>query len=468
MAEDPRTLLAIGSVIGVGIILALVALLLIFSGAVCPASCDDANPCTQDYCDENTSQCVHEPLSGEAAGCSGEAGECKRRACEEGMCVETLMEPCCGNGICEENETYESCPADCPAPPPAENCTDGLDNDLDGLIDCEDPDCECPEEPENETNATDCCDPGVECGEICGDGEDNDCDGLIDCEDPECRGTEECPIDCEDIIMINEFVDEFGRSVMDEEEGDCEDIPGEWRDKVDEVGCYAGDIPHYDCDDLESEVRYALFMDFCEEQLNADWECQTNYWGCLCDKDEPPSIEEEETEDNCGDMEDNDGDGLIDCMDPECCPPDYDQDSGVQCCCEDFFDSPDWEPHWPDCEDQLCYEGDCEERNYVWGSVCECVTGDGEVDCRSIAASGPEDCEIGVCDDPDSECRYVDYYEEPYCDCLYDCSGGESPEANANQDACELDSWCFDYDMPCYWIEGDEEIPGICVCPPKL
>ena len=55
---------------------------------------------------------------------------------------------------------------------PAEVCDDGIDNDGDGLVDCEDPD--CAGSPE--------CIP-----EICDDALDNDGDGLTDCEDSECN-----------------------------------------------------------------------------------------------------------------------------------------------------------------------------------------------------------------------------------------------------------------------------------------
>lgn len=57
---------------------------------------------------------------------------------------------------------------------PVEICADGIDNDGDGLIDCQDPDCEA-----NEA----CID------EVCNDGIDNDGDGLTDCEDSECDCT---------------------------------------------------------------------------------------------------------------------------------------------------------------------------------------------------------------------------------------------------------------------------------------
>ncbi len=55
-----------------------------------------------------------------------------------------------------------------------DDCTDGADNDGDGLIDCEDDDC---------VDA---------CMEDCSDKVDNDGDGLVDCDDDECVGDLAC------------------------------------------------------------------------------------------------------------------------------------------------------------------------------------------------------------------------------------------------------------------------------------
>ena len=56
------------------------------------------------------------------------------------------------------------------------NCNDGIDDDLDGLVDCADPDC---------ANA---CNEALNCG----DGVDNDLDGDIDCLDLDCIGVGPC------------------------------------------------------------------------------------------------------------------------------------------------------------------------------------------------------------------------------------------------------------------------------------
>lgn len=53
-------------------------------------------------------------------------------------------------------------------------CTDGKDNDADGLVDCRDPGCKTVPSCDESTNET------------CSDGKDNDGDGYIDCDDFDC------------------------------------------------------------------------------------------------------------------------------------------------------------------------------------------------------------------------------------------------------------------------------------------
>ncbi len=54
----------------------------------CPSSCDDSDECTNDYCDRGTNY------------------ECRY----------DIVYSCCGNGICEDNEDYRNCLADCEVP----------------------------------------------------------------------------------------------------------------------------------------------------------------------------------------------------------------------------------------------------------------------------------------------------------------------------------------------------------------
>lgn len=93
-------------------------------------------------------------------------------------------------------------PCDCP-PAPVELCTNGVDDDGDGLVDCEDPDCandvactstvvvppvDSGSPPEDSgTPPTDSGTP-----EQCTNGVDDDDDGLVDCADPDCAQHEAC------------------------------------------------------------------------------------------------------------------------------------------------------------------------------------------------------------------------------------------------------------------------------------
>ncbi len=84
------------------------------------------------------------------------------------------------------------------AGPPAENCTNGVDDDGDGLADCADPDCAVDADGDG-VDAAPCggdCDDGDPSipgpGEVCGDGVDNDCNGLVDCDEAVCSSDPGC------------------------------------------------------------------------------------------------------------------------------------------------------------------------------------------------------------------------------------------------------------------------------------
>ena len=113
----------------------------------------------------------------------------------------------CGDGTCDSGENPCNCAADCDLPPLNEEslCTDFIDNDCDGSIDCDDSDCSsdaaCVEPfcgdgscDENETS----CSCPEDCGSatvsevVCNDGADDDCDGLIDCDDLDCTDDASC------------------------------------------------------------------------------------------------------------------------------------------------------------------------------------------------------------------------------------------------------------------------------------
>ena len=86
----------------------------------------------------------------------------------------------CGDGICKQNkENSCECPEDCGAPPAIEeNCSDGIDNDCNGYIDCDDQDCVA------------VCDLSPFCG-------DNECNGDETCSS--------CEADCDVCPPVSEL-----------------------------------------------------------------------------------------------------------------------------------------------------------------------------------------------------------------------------------------------------------------------
>jgi len=126
-------------------------------------------------------------------------------------CDDPDCEPCCGDGDCDPGEDSCNCLVDCGVPPstevPGSTCADGVDNDCDGNADCNDPDCDL--DPscqgcgdggcgpgENPCNCEPDCGPMVseEPGLTCQDGVDNDCDSLIDCDDSDCSSDPACQV----------------------------------------------------------------------------------------------------------------------------------------------------------------------------------------------------------------------------------------------------------------------------------
>ncbi len=235
-------------------------------------------------------------------------------------------------------------PAGCEQPSPVKpNCSDGLDDDGDGLIDCEDPDCQsswwctvvddietaCDDGEDNDSDGVaDCAD--ADCGFLdscrensCSDGLDNDNDGSIDCVDIDCLvGQVEV---CGEVSCTDDLLTHVQPLPMPNFDVDCED-----------PSCFAN--PEYEEACLEERVEID-FADRChltvvmdpetgwldeEDGLDidstagldaelegcADPDCSSFY---LCSS----SLQVERFA-QCGDCLDNDGDGFEDCEDRDC------------------------------------------------------------------------------------------------------------------------------------------------------
>jgi len=174
------------------------------------------------------------------------------------------------------------------------DCSDGVDDDSDGLIDCADEDC-----------ARD-----AACAElVCNDGVDNDSDGLTDCEDEDCLGNPWCPeLDCGDGI------DNDGDGHADCTDADCLADPACLGEDDCTNGIDDDSDGLVDCADDDCTGKHGCYEEDCTDGRDddadgfvdcLDGDC-FGRTGCI--------------EDICDDGIDNDGDGGIDCLDVDCWP----------------------------------------------------------------------------------------------------------------------------------------------------
>lgn len=185
--------------------------------AVCAADldCDDAVECTVDTCDVGPGVCANTPVA-DGIGCTGgicDAGTCCADSDQDGVSV------CAGD--CDDGNAliYPGFP---------EFCDDGLDNDCDGLVDCDDPDCAnggppCAQCGDGVVEGAESCDDGnndvgdgcssdclIEAGYECLPGSPSVCgvlstcgdslvEGLEACDDGNTVGGDGCSADCSEI-----------------------------------------------------------------------------------------------------------------------------------------------------------------------------------------------------------------------------------------------------------------------------
>lgn len=90
------------------------------SGPTCTLTagdCNDGNPCTTDTVNYAQCRCDYTTIDGlSISGCSGIIG-CSRYLCRTGNCILERITGCtetfCGDGTCQIDESYQSCPIDC-------------------------------------------------------------------------------------------------------------------------------------------------------------------------------------------------------------------------------------------------------------------------------------------------------------------------------------------------------------------
>ena len=315
----------------------------------------------------------------------------------------TFANEICNDGIDNDMDQLIDCDdhPECTDDPACkqEICNDGIDNDADGFIDCYDDDC---------ASALACQNHEYNCT----DGIDNDGDQLTDCADPDCKTHPTCPeTDCSD------GVDNDWDGYTDCWDPDCCGFPG----CSNEVVC-CGDGIDNDGDG---------FIDCDDQDCYRDFRC-------------PEII--------CNDSFDNDGDGLIDCLDPDC--------SGSPVCikeslCNDRIDNDD--DGFTDCADV-----DCVAADHCCYPECDCADridndGDGFVDCDDTDCAGnpvcmgETVCDDGIDNDGDSftDCADVDCIGSPLC-CYPECACNDNVDNDGDGYIDCYDQDCMDPIDICY------------------
>jgi hypothetical protein len=216
----------------------------------------------------------------------------------------------CDNGLDDDDDGLFDCQdadcrqtAFCPSPEP-EICDNGFDDDLDGFLDCQDVECRFP--------------GGVcEVFEICDNGADDDFDGLWDCEDDDCAFEPFCQPAAPE-ICDNGF-DDDGDGLWDCDDADCR-FPG--------GVCAAPEV----CDNG------------ADDDFDGLWDCEDDdcAFGPICQPGGPEV---------CDNGFDDDGDGFWDCEDDDCAFGPICQPGGPEVCDNGFDD--DLDGRW-DCDDADC------------------------------------------------------------------------------------------------------------------
>jgi hypothetical protein len=221
----------------------------------------------------------------------------------------------------------------------AARCANGQDDDLDGLVDCRDPDCsgQCQENT----------------AERCGNEDDDDLDGRADCFDPKCSAF--CAENTEK--RCSNGIDDDGNSKKDCGDPGCqvfdfcrEDTAAACHDGKDEDADGATDCADPGCADFCHEDTYELCHNDADDDGDGSKDCG--------DKDSCGVFCTEKDEARCTDGEDNDQDGAIDCADDGCGPLMACREDSAQECGDGVDNDFDGKV---DCDDDSC-DGLCPEE----------------------------------------------------------------------------------------------------------
>lgn len=465
------------------------------------ADCDDGNPCTEDIC--MGLECENRILE-DGTSCTDGLYCTVNDACMAGACggvardCNALDEPCT-EGICLEDE--DRCEirdmADGTWCEDGAWCTEG-DQCQAGVChgtvrNCDDGN-DCTADACSEANNT--CDhtfvpipdaEGLDVVDTCGNEQDDDCDGLVDLDDPDCV---ECSADgdCDDANPCTEDTCS---------DGHCDNEPSDGADCDDGNYCTIGDIcaegqctgTDRDCGDLDDECHegvcsesessclavenndgsacddghFCTVSDHCtsgmclgtardcdDNDLCTLDECDAQSASCSHSLQANPDAEGPPGHGNCHNSLDDDCDGLTDLQDDDCFDCQQDEE------CDD--NNP--------CTSDACTLGLCENTPLEDGTSCDdglyCTVSDM---CQSASCTGtPKDCSgasdachEGSCDEDTDSCQSLQKPDGTMCDdglwctiddtCVSGNCAGEIRTCSNLSDACHEGSCELDQDQ---------------------
>lgn len=247
-------------------------------------------------------------------------------------------------------------------------CSDGIDNDGDGLIDCDDPDCQTQGTREVPGPGMTVCAKTEDNLYTCSDGKDNDGDGFIDCEDNSCKQTQACCItqgnEGDTLESCMDGIDNNCNGYKDCDDFACAKsrIP-EVQEYCRKLKCPGDTSPEGACSSLDTSSEKECLLEAlasCADGRDNDCNGYVDCADFACSKDSPlPGVIEycglvngtgtstnetvlefyqkygitspqpENTEETCTDGIDNNLNALTDCEDPECIALNLDYCRGI-------------------------------------------------------------------------------------------------------------------------------------------